>query len=210
MHMTTSTMNETNTNVPDGFITIAQALKRLADKAPARNSIYLAAKRGKIEKYTGGSDKILVCWESVLRYIEGGGFKRRGMRERDKAITGKATTALPIAIVPSPTDLNAGGSNGIPATVPAAQSAHEVQVKSEPNSTTPRHTKGGRNPSVQPVTTLNRPAKPLAEERPRSRRMKATKNSLRGLNFDETKEIRDWLDNRLFHVLRPDKALTTA
>jgi hypothetical protein len=203
-------MNTTDNTVIDGYITIAQALKRLVDKAPARQSFYAAVKNGKIEKLTDGSGTILVRWESVLRYIKDGGFKRRGKRHKEKTAAEEGTTALSTPSIPSSIESNtADESNDTVAAAPAAQPTAVVRANPGSNSRNLRHPKNSRDaktrPSAKGAPAPNRPAEHSAEQHRRRSILRKLKNMSRQLDFHESKEMRDWYDNRLLHLLRPEK-----
>ena len=211
---------KTNTSaVPDGYTTIPQAMKRLGDQAPARQSFYNAVSGGKIEKFTTENGGILVLWASVLQYIEGGGFKRRGQRGAANLNSG-GTATTPLAEnhpAPTPADPSAvqtAAPAAAPAAAPVATPVASA-IKKNQIVKLPIHPRGTRNRKKGHMAGPSRPAKtPQArhpdsqlsvEERRRRLRLRGLKNDIRGLNFDESKNLRDWIDNRLLHVLRPDK-----
>lgn len=204
------------------IVTISEALKRLGNQAPARQSFHAAVMKGKIQKAPdtpdGSDGKIRVLWTSVQAYIASGGFKSR---EKSNSITeSKTETVSPVTgqVVPvSPTD-RVTTETGIPNPPPTesplilsstnGENRNSALIVAKPHHCkTPNRFDGKRKPAPQRERTLPKgQAKPPGNEKPKARKplsLRVIKNGLRHLDFEQTKAIRDWADNRLLTVLRP-------
>lgn len=204
------------------IVTISEALKRLGNQAPARQSFHAAVTNGKIQKAPDTPDasdgKIRVFWTSVLTYIASGGFKPRvkststteSKIETIPSATGQLVPAIPIDSVTA----EAGMSNPPPLESPLTLSSTNGEKRSPgqttskpPHLKTPNHSDAMRKPAAQSARAmLKGQEKPAGSEKPKVRNsppLRVIKNGLRHLDFEQTKAIRDWADNRLLTVLRP-------
>jgi hypothetical protein len=212
---------QTNTTTSDEAVTIREALKRLGANAPARQSFYSAVKKGRIQKTPDtpdtGDSKTLIYWGSVEAYIGAGGFKSR---EKSSSTTeSKIKTVSPGTgkVVPvSPTDrvtTETGVPNPPPPESPLSLSSKNGENRSPGQTRTksirsqkPNHSDGRQKLAAQGThATPKAQVKPTGNEKPKVRNsppLRVIKNGLRHLDFEQTKAIRDWADNRLLTVLR--------
>jgi hypothetical protein len=223
-------MSNTTKIVRDDSVTVPEALKRLASQniKPARQSFYTAVNKGKIREVTdkekNPDGKRRVSMASVMEYIAGGGFKPHG--KSDHAAT---MESFPPPLVEEPSrrdDLAniaaAKSFEKLPTQIPqSTRQSGQANNHSEPT----RHAskpvvqysdkkvaqrQNEKPQSLPPVMTRTR-RKRLMRHLPIklnskgnvTLNLRAIKNSLRHLDYEETKAIRDWADNRLLTVLRP-------
>lgn len=214
---------ETTPNITGAdIVTISDALKRLGNQAPARQSFHAAVMNGKIQKAPDTSDasdgKIRVFWTSVQAYIASGGFKPRvkststteSKIETTPPATGQVVLEIPIDRVTA----EAGMPNPPPLKSPLTHSSTNgenhspEQTPAKPiRSQKPNHFDGKPKHAAQSTRLIpNDQVKPAENEKPKVRNsppLRVIKNGLRHLDFEQTKAIRDWADNRLLTVLRP-------
>lgn len=215
-------MENTPNNTGEDAVTITEALKRLGNQAPARQSVYEAVNKGKIREVSNKEDnpdgKRIVSWASVREYIDGGGFKPRqksrstdeGQSETTPLLDKQGVQVSPPesrgevsspaepsgTVVPTePRALKAGGKPGMPAQVtpPCIKATGKSSRKNNPAKSRER-------------SNQKSPKKSVAPDKPKDRRpppLRTIKNNLRHLDYEQTKAIRDWADNRLLTVLRP-------
>jgi hypothetical protein len=215
-------MSNTTHVIGEDIVTISEALKRLENKAPARQSFHAAVTNGKIQKAPDtpncSDGKIRVFWTSVQAYIASGGFKSR---EKSNSVTeSKTESASPATgqVVPEiPTDrftAEADLQNPQPIASPLTHSSTNVEKRSPgqtsgkpPHLKTPNHFDGKRKSAPQHERAMPKgQVNPVSPEKSKARNapsLRVLKNSLRHLDFEQTKAIRDWADNRLFNVLHP-------
>jgi hypothetical protein len=219
-------MDNHTTNSGDEAVTITEALKHLAklNLTPARQSFYDAVNTGKIlevtDKENNPDGKRMVSWPSVFSYVEGGGFKPRQkssvttVGESETAATETApevpdsTAVAAVLETGNPKPPNPNSPPIIPGTKGDNHSAGNDSAKHRPKP----HSKGKRKPAPSPEST-NPEGEDKSPENNKSKGrrnppLRAIKNGLRHLGFEDTKAIRDWADNRLLTVLRPTHPLT--
>lgn len=191
-------MDTTIEPTSDDAVTIAEALKRLEKQAPARQSFYAAVNKGKIREVTDKDrepdGKRMVSWQSVQDYIAAGGFKQS---RKSEAATGSDVEANSVAsgkeATPSKADpAPAADTTAIPAK-PRRSGNPTKPVKQKPASSQNRSTADVEANSGKNINSRGRRTAPL----------RVIKQSLRHLDYEQTKAIRDWADNRLLTVLRP-------
>lgn len=199
-------------------VTITEALKRLGNQAPARPTFTQAVNREKILKLTDKTTpdgRTMVSWASVLEYVASGGFKARpkSVVTTDIEIETRPATetvspdtpgarVLEVAVAPKsarsePPNIIIHGTNGGNRAVQPPPAKDHPSLKS-----------GGRRKPTQPREHSSPRVKAASEGGANSKvhrnpPLRAIKNNLRHLNFEESKNIRDWMDNRLLTVLRP-------
>lgn len=224
-------MNNNTNNTGDEHVTITEALKRLSNQnvTPARQSFYAAIGTGKILEVTAQANspegKRMVAWASVLEYIEHGGFKPR--RKHTSTTDGKTEAAspatglnVPAAQIP-PASAKIGMPNPLPTESPQTQSSANAESPSPGHTpakpsdqASPNHSNDKRKSAAQgqramPKVQVKPPGNGKSEAR-HSQSLRVIKNRLRHLDFDQTKAIRDWADNRLLTVLRPSPPLASS
>jgi len=220
-------MDNTKPNSGDDAVTIPEALKRLGKKAPARQSFYAAVNKGKIREVTDKENPKaprMVSWKTVLEFIAGGGFKPRKtsgaadeaapkatppMAERTTMDSPQEPITVSSALAKSPTTAkpkkpqglyHSGNTSAKNQDAPCHEQARGNSLRKS-NSAPPREC---ANPKVN--------MKSVASDKPKGRRhlpLRIIKNNLRHLDYEQTKAIRDWADNRLLTVLRPDSSVVT-
>ena len=217
---------ETNNNTTDDSVTITDALKRIGNQAPTRQSFYAAVNKGKIREVT---DKInnpygkrMISWTSVLEYMAQGGFKPRGTANRNVTETGDPTVKPTPEVTPAPLENTTSGNGDTnspePESVPIAAVAAEYPNTPTEDSNLPhtqakqKHSNTERKPIPKnECPPLVKEAKANGSHNEKGRRsppLRMLKNSLRHLDFESAKNLRDWMDNRLLTVLRPTSRVT--
>ncbi len=218
----------TITTRSDDCVTIVEALKRLGNQAPTRPSFDAAVKKGKIREVTDKANnpdgKKMVVWPSVLAYMERGGFKqcgKSGATSRCEPVAAHGSTA-PESPASSTGDVCHETDSPQPATPESpptrpgpdknGNSIGQPPIKPRP-AQIPVNSAGKRKHATsQNCTTLKAEAKTTEDTNTKGRRnppLRVIKNSLRHLDFEESKNVRDWLDNRLLTVLRSTVPMVT-
>ena len=223
-------MSNTTKIVRDDSVTVPEALRRLASQniKPARQSLYTAVSKGKIREITdkekNPDGKRRVSMASVMEYIAAGGFKPRGKAGHTAAM--EIVTSLPAKEPSSKDGLdNISAAESVekqPPRVPqgtrqsgqANNHSGDTRLASKPvaqhfdkkvaqrQSENPKSMPPVMTPTKRRRLMRNLPIK-LNSKGNVTMPLRAIKNSLRHLDFEETKAIRDWADNRLLTVLRP-------
>lgn len=211
--------------IGENAVTIDEAIERLGSQAPVRPTFIQAVKRGKIRKVTDKScpkGETLVSWASVEEYVANGGFKPR--KQPASGIVAVAQSTLP----PVPKEkaaVDVGSPKAsIPSPMPIAPqisntqhgtghhpAGHRPSGKSSKSAESAKSAESGRlGPKrfpAQPRDCAAKQPKPkrkvAAVKGRRNLPLRKLKDSLRHLDFEQMKSIRDWADNRLITVLRP-------
>ncbi len=215
-------MENTNHTGEDA-VTISAALKRLENQAPARQSFYAAVNKGKIREISNKENnpdgKRLVSWASVLDYIAGGGFKSRQKSEpSDDNPTETTLSAVVQGALDSRTDCVTEVSDAVELSMKVTSlDAEAVNGRGDTRTQTqpaPRREQAqGDGRSKRNSATTRERANPKPDKKAtsgenlkgrRSLPLRTIKNNLRHLDYEQTKALRDWADNRLLTVLRPE------
>ena len=188
-------MDTTIEPTSDDAVTIAEALKRLGKQAPARQSFYAAVNKGKIREVTDKNSKPgskrMISWQSVLEYIAAGGFKQS---QKSDAATGSDLKTIPVTSGKEATPSKADPAPTADTTANPRRSGNPTKPgKQKPASSQNRSTAEVEANSGKNINSRGRRTAPL----------RVIKQSLRHLDYEQTKAIRDWADNRLLTVLRP-------
>jgi hypothetical protein len=219
------------TTIGDDAVTISEALKRLGNQAPSKPAFYNAVNSGKITKAPMSADgKIRVYMASVRQYIKEGGFKKRGKAGRKAAASdakvhaeAEAETSAKAELsdeslpIPSAENNNSyTGKRKPPESEPPAVSPVPVKQYKNHGQDSQSRSETKPKPSTwkqrKPVpekkhathkTKVKSNGVPDAKGSRRNPPLRVVKNTLRHLDFEQTKAIRDWADNRLLTVLRP-------
>jgi len=197
-------MQDNHSTATDEIVTIVEALKRLGKQAPTRQSFDAAVKRGKIIAVTdpenNPSGQRTVTWASVCAYIDHGGFRARQTSNTTTASVSDATLlGIEHAIPPSPVDSGVALTGNAPEPVKRRPAAKLASL-------------GGKSKCValhnRSAPKVGAPSEDSTGSKVRrTPALRTLKNSLRHLDFEQTKAIRDWADNRLLTVLRPAASL---
>ena len=220
---------ETTNNTNDDALTIREALARLGDRAPTRQSLYTAVNKGRIrefgDKETNPDGKRLISWASVQEYVTAGGFNSRRKlgdtsADENEAQTEEATQVITMAPAEDVTAIEDIGPS-IPESedvIPTAVTQDETSV--QPSQKEDLETKSqnpDQPPKPSPVKEVSTPSSkdnpPCRTEAKANRRqptLRALKNKLRHLDFDGTKNLRDWMDHRLLNMPRSGLTATHA
>ena len=210
---------ELNQNINnDDSVTISEALKRLGNQAPSRPSFYSAVNNKKIcevgNKDSNPDGTRLISWASVSEYVAGGGFKSR---KKLTPATIQVISANPIDRIAVEGTTTKPPMVESPKDVPRRNGANRLRGQTLAKSRctqSPNHADTEHKPQPQRKHAMSEgPAKSVASETPRVRNsppLRVLKNGLRHLDFEQTKAIRDWADNRLLTVLRPASLVTSS
>jgi len=210
-------------NQKDSHITATEALKRLGDNAPGNSTFYKAVNDGKIKKAPAGKSNgkatYLVSWASVREWndsriaCQGKGPKTPKATEveqntADPAVTAPLDPPQPVdtSVAPESADHTDNGDSPTGQT-PAPATDSQVQAtpataKGKPASKPDRKNKKS---SASPVAGHD--AKPPSKRRTIPNRK--FKNMLRHLPFEQSLDLRNWLDNRLLYKLNPGKSASS-
>lgn len=208
--------------IGENAVTIDEAIERLGSQAPVRQTFAQAVKRGKIRKVideTGPNGETLVSWVSVQDYVANGGFKPR-KQPASGIVAAAESTLTPVPKEKSAVDVGSPKASK-PSPMPVAP-----QISSTQRGT--GHHPAGHRPSGKGSESAKSaesarhspkhfPAQPRerAANQPKPNRdiaaakgrrnppLRKLKDSLRHLDFEQMKSIRDWADNRLITVLCP-------
>ena len=191
-------MDTTIEPTSDDAVTIAEALKRLGKQAPARQSFYAAVNKGKIREVTDKNSKPgskrMISWQSVLEYIAAGGFKQS---QKSDAATGSDLKTIPVT----------SGKEATPSKADPAPTADTTANPAKPrrsgNPTKPGKQKPASSQNRSTAEVEANSGKNINSRGRRTAPLRVIKQSLRHLDYEQTKAIRDWADNRLLTVLRP-------
>ena len=189
-------------------VTIVEALKRLGSAAPSKPTFMQAIKRGKIRTITNDAKPngaLIVSWQSVEAYIGKGGFK-----PRPKPAPAASNVSVPPGVLPA----NTAEVSGVPLSESSpAKSPDAAGIAGGESPTGKARPKAVHDHSIKnrDPKEIQKPIGSKLKRRPgrsdesgrRKPALRVIKNGLRHLNFEETKAIRDWADNRLLTVLRP-------
>lgn len=211
-------MQTTLKNSSDDAVTITEAIKRLDSqgRTPARQSFYSAINNKKIReigcKESHSEGKRMVSWASVCEYVAAGGFAPRNVLNVAPEDREKKETLVLEKIEPPILSADTSADSEAPAlSLPESPLPHPIATdehrSSEEISADPSESKAldDCETKSEPVTQPDC-KKPIAADKPKGHRtppLRKIKNSLRQLDFDQTKAIRDWADNRLLSILRP-------
>ena len=222
---------KTHQDTNDDSVTVAEALKRLGKQniKPARQSFYTAVKTGKIldvtDKENNPESKLKVSWASVQDYVSAGGFtpRRRPAEAPDDSGSKPSGTdkqeppEQPVQpMLPEQPEQSEQSEQyeqvSTDPVAPASRSndsppSTKQGVPSDATISEPASRPDRVKPKQGPNQDHDRPPKKTGKKgkgkKSGSHSIRGVKNSLRQLGFDDAKNIRDWLDNRLLTVLRP-------
>lgn len=211
-------MQTTLKNSSDDAVTITEAIKRLDSqgRTPARQSFYSTINNKKIReigcKESHSEGKRMVSWASVCEYVAAGGFAPRNVlnvapedrEEKETLVLEKIEP--PILSADTSMDSKAPALS-LPESPLPLQTATDETRSSEEISADPSESKAPVNCEAKSEPVPEPEFKePVASDKSKGHRtppLRKIKNSLRQLDFAQTKAIRDWADNRLLSVLRP-------
>lgn len=185
-----NTNNDAAVAAPD-TVTISEARQRLGESAPGRHAFYAAINNGRLSTTEPDPEtgKIRLPWSAVESFVTAAVGKVRLPKKSVMAKPGRRgeKTDKLAASEPSPLAERAEGDEMGP---------HGTDV-AKPSPSSPSN-------GVTHARSLAVGAKKKKEGKRRLPHLRELKNNLRHLDFEQTKSIRDWADNRLLNVLHRD------
>jgi len=148
-----------DSSVPNNIVTVPEAIKRLGDHAPSRQTLYAAVKNGKIEEApdtpNANDKKIRILWPSVEAYMASRKRKTRGNADRKATTNAEAQPASPPLVPANGPDQTTGNEHssdsGPVSTDTTATDSHENRPK-------PKRPKSKTTAKRKRLLTILRPA----------------------------------------------------